>query len=101
MTNEATFNNSLTAPNSGEVFLWWDSGSLTNPGNTRYIKPTSIQVRSLGRAAADFLVNRTNGVKYIKLNRIDSGGLDQSPYLQQLQDYNINISLIEHLLLII
>jgi hypothetical protein len=77
VTNEATFNNSLTAPNPGEVFLWWDSGSLTNPGNSRII---------FAKGATNYFnANKTNGVKYIKLNRIDSGGLDQSPYLQQLQ----------------
>jgi hypothetical protein len=77
ITNESTFINPLTSPNPGEVFLWWDSGSLTNPGNTKTIfaKGTTNY----------FNANKTNGVKYIKLNRIDSGGLDQSPYLQQLQ----------------
>ncbi len=85
ITTEATFNNPLTAPKQGEVFLWWDSGSLTNPGNTKTVVPSRQLVASLGKPAADFLVNKTNGVKYIKLNRIDSGGLDQSPYLQQLQ----------------
>jgi hypothetical protein len=90
ITNESTFTNPLTSPNPGEAFLWWDSGSLINPGNTRYIKPTRLQVSSLGRTAADFLVNKTNGVKYIKLNRIDSGGLDQSPYLQQLQTIRLS-----------
>jgi len=85
ITTEATFNNPLTAPKQGEVFLWWDSGSLINPGNTKTVIPSRQLVTSLGKSAADFFVNKTNGVKYIKLNRIDSGGLDQSPYLQQLQ----------------
>jgi hypothetical protein len=90
ITTEATFNNPLTAPKQGEVFLWWDSGSLTNPGNTKTVVPSKLLVTSLGKAAADFFVNRTNGVKYIKLNRIDSGGLDQSPYLQQLQTITLS-----------
>jgi hypothetical protein len=85
ITNESTFTNPLTSPNPGEVYLWWDSGSLTNPGNTIYVKPTFIQVTSLGRTAANFLVNKTNGVKYIKLNNIDARGNDQSDYLTQLQ----------------
>ena len=90
ITNESTFTNPFTSPKPGEVFLWWDSGSLTNPGNTVYVKPTSIQVRSLGRAAADFLVNKTNGVKYIKLNNIDANGNDQSDYLTQLQTITLS-----------
>jgi hypothetical protein len=31
-----------------------------------------------------------NGVKYIKINRFDSGGLDRTDYLQQLQSLRIN-----------
>jgi hypothetical protein len=49
------------------------------------VNPTPIQVASLGRTAANFLVNKTNGVKYIKLNNIDARGNDQSDYLTQLQ----------------
>jgi hypothetical protein len=76
-TLESTFTNPLTSPKSGEVFLWWDSGSLTNPGNTKiiYVKGSTNY----------FNANRTNGVKYIKLNNIDANGNDQSDYLTQLQ----------------
>jgi hypothetical protein len=77
ITPESDFTNLNTSPNPGEIFLWWDSGSLTNPGNTRI-----IYVKG---ATNYFNANKTNGVKYIKLNRIDSGGLDQYTYLNQLQ----------------
>jgi hypothetical protein len=90
VTNEATFTNFNTSPNPGEIYLWWDSGSLTNPGNTRYVKPTPIEVRSYGgRTAANFIVNRTNGVKYIKIHSVDSGGLDQSNYLRNIQNLTL------------
>jgi hypothetical protein len=67
--------------------LWFDTGSLTNPGNKKIKYPTFAQLVAAGLnySVAFFNANKTNGVKYIKLNRIDSGGLDQSPYLQQLQ----------------
>jgi len=32
ITNESTFTNPLTSPNPGEVYLWFDTGSLINPG---------------------------------------------------------------------
>jgi hypothetical protein len=90
ITNESTFTNPNTSPNSGEVFLWWDSGSLTNPGNTKTVVPSRQLVTSLGKTAADFLVNKTNGVKYIKLNNIDANGNDQSDYLTQLQTITLS-----------
>jgi tRNA threonylcarbamoyladenosine biosynthesis protein TsaE len=37
-TSETTFLNNNTSPKFGEIFLWWDSGSLTNPGKTTFIK---------------------------------------------------------------
>jgi len=65
ITPMSNFINPNTSPNPGEIYLWWDSGSITNPGSS--------------------VLSTTNGVKYIKLNIIDSGGLDQSQYLSQLQ----------------
>jgi hypothetical protein len=85
ITNEIIFTNPATSPNNGEIYLWWDSGSLTNPGNTRTVVPTNQLIKTLGGTAAEFFVNKTNGVKYIKVNRYDTNGINQSDYLGQLE----------------
>jgi hypothetical protein len=36
-----------------------------------------------------FAVNQTNGVKFIKIHSIDSGGLDQSEYLRNIQNLTL------------
>jgi len=87
ITNESIFINPLTSPNPGEVLLWWDSGSLTNPGNTVTIKPPFPQKLS---PSTLFLYNKTNGVKYIKLNNIDASGSNQSNYLDQLETITLS-----------
>ena len=75
----STFNPSI----DGQMFTWFDSGSLTNPGNTKVNIPTPFQVASLGRDGANFLVNRTNGVKWIKIYNIDNNGIDRSDLISQ------------------
>ena len=88
ITNESTFTNFNTSPNPGEVFLWWDSGSLTNPGNTVSFTPSKYTIKNVYGGdynAAYFAVNKTNGVKYIKLNSVDVSGSNQSDYLGQLE----------------
>lgn len=86
ITTETTFLNNNTDPKPGEIFLWWDSGSLTNPGKTTFITPTKMQCISYGNCdLAYFGLNKTNGVKYIKVNRYDTNGVNQSDYLGQLE----------------
>jgi hypothetical protein len=82
ITNETNFINPATSPDSGEIYLWWDSGSLTNPGNTTTVlNPPPLKTTTAQR----FLLNRTNGVKYIKVNRYDINNVNQSDYLGQLE----------------
>jgi len=63
------------SPSSGQIYTWYDSGSLTNPGNTKIITP--------GKFQTFFDANKTNGVKWIKINRIDNNGLDRSDLISQ------------------
>jgi hypothetical protein len=51
------------SPNSGISFLWFDTGSLTNPGSK--------------------ILSTTNGIKYIKINDTDKNGIDRSSIIPQ------------------
>jgi hypothetical protein len=89
ITDLNTFTNPNTSPNDGEIYLWFDSGSRINPG-VKYAKvPTLSQIISLGLNQAIYVVNRVNGVKYIKLNRYDAEGGDQIQYLGQLKNITL------------
>jgi hypothetical protein len=72
--NESFFLSS-TIPNPGSINTWFDDGGLTNPGNTRTITP--------GKFQTFFDANKTNGVKWIKINRVDNNGLDRSDLISQ------------------
>ena len=66
---------STTTPNPGTINTWFDNGGLTNPGNTKIITP--------GKFQTFFDANKTNGVKWIKINRVDNSGIDRSDLISQ------------------
>ena len=82
-TPESYFLSTTSPSTNGQMFTWFDSGSLTNPGNTRTVIPSRQLVTALGKAGADFFVNKTNGVKWIKIYNIDNNGIDRSDLISQ------------------
>jgi hypothetical protein len=57
------FLTSVYSPVAGQIFTWFDIGSIVNPGST--------------------ILSTTNGVKYIKINRVDNNGVDRSDLISQ------------------
>ncbi len=57
------FLTSVYSPSPGQIFTWFDIGSIVNPGST--------------------ILSTTNGVKYIKINRVDNNGVDRSDLIFQ------------------
>jgi hypothetical protein len=69
-------------PSPGLALIWFDTGSLTNPGNDKTINPTGSQTF--------FNANKTNGVKWIKINNVDKNGIDISNVISQASTITFN-----------
>jgi hypothetical protein len=58
------FLSSIYAPSTGQIYTWFDIGSTINPGSN--------------------ILSITNGVKYVKINKIDKNGANKSDLLGQI-----------------
>ena len=79
VTDETSYLKSTNVPQPGSMSLWWDPGS----GPYAYRTP-GVGGYNLGYT--------TQGIKYIKINKIDASGTDQSSRLRQATNIRINYS---------